>query len=92
MNYKSILPDGYVPSRECVDWLRNEQQRLFDAHSKAFHQHFERPALDRVFARDEWEHVQTLGRFAQLVFNAYRNASDRWINQHAFDWMKEGDF
>ncbi len=92
MNYKSILPDGYVPSRECVDWLRNEAQRLYDAHGKAFHEHFERPALDRVFAYDEWKHVQTLERFAQLVFNAYCDASDRWINQPAFDWMKRGEF
>lgn len=88
MNYNSIIPDGFVPSRECIDWLRIEAKRLFDIHGEAFRKHFERPALDRVFNRDEWEHVQNLGHFALLVYNAYNEASDSWLNQPAFDWMK----
>lgn len=92
MSFPSILPKGFVPSRECVDWLRNEAQRLSDAHSEAFRKHFNRPALERVFARDEWEHIQTLDKFAELLHNAYLDAADRWINQPAFDWMKGGDF
>ena len=88
MNYKSILPDGYVPSRECIDWLRNEQQRLFDAHGKAVRDFYN---ADSTCAKD-YRHLQILSLFTQAVHIAYLDAYDRWINQHAFDWMKGGEF
>lgn len=87
----SIIPDGFVPSRECVNWLHGQAQKLSELQQTASNKHFKRPVLERVFFRDEWEHIRNLGLFVQLMYNACYEAWDDWFNQPAFDWMKGGD-
>ena len=87
MNYKHLYPDGFVPTREYVDWLYNEANRMFEVYTAAFHDYFKH----KTPCIDDYKHVQLLGEFAQIMHDAYRKASDDWINQPAFDWMKEGD-
>lgn len=88
MSYKSILPDGYVPSRECVDWLQNEAERLFDMYGIALHEYANNILL--VNADKEYKHVQNLHLFTEIAHSAFKDAYKRWINQQAFDFLMEG--
>ncbi|MBR0035811.1 MAG: hypothetical protein IJP54_09060 [Synergistaceae bacterium] len=87
MSYNSIIPDGFVPSRECVDWLQSEAMRLFDTHGDTLRECYK---LKSPYAKD-YMHFYTLGLFTELIHEAYKDAYQRWINQPAFDWMKEGE-
>lgn len=92
MSYNSIIPDGFIPTRECTKWLRNEAARFQEIYNNIFQEYYSRPLVDQLFTGPERERIRKLGLIAEALHNAHSEASDRYSNQPAFDWMKGGDF
>lgn len=76
MSYDSIIPDKFVPSKQCVDWLLNEAQRIQGIWDAEFHDYFEHKSP----LYSNYRHVQILGTFATIASETYRRAANDWLN------------
>lgn len=63
MNYKSLIPEGFTPTTECIDWLTTESFKLWRLAENAADAH-------------NWKRYDTLSAMGNIIWDARNEAWD----------------
>ena len=68
---QSIIPAGYSPSYECLQWLHSEHRRIEQLRREAYDN-----AAMSEYDKSKWEHFYTLMKFEDITWNALYECSE----------------
>ena len=71
---QSIIPAGFSPSNECLNWLHSEHRRIEQLRREAYD-----GAVANAYDSDKWRHYYTLTKFEDITWGALNECCEAEI-------------